>query len=285
MEDERREHIMELEKNIHKKIKQYCKIGDAMVEKQKYDEAIDYYIKAKELLPEPIYVWEASSWIFTAIGEVYFIVENYYNAIVFFGEAEKSLGGKSNPFILLRIGQCYYELNELKKAEKYLYCAYSMQGEKIFEGEKLVYLDVIKNSSKRMTLNDSIEYLRKQSVVEFKNQNYKNSLMYLESAWDLLPDEKISDKRSFLLVSYILEIAVKTKDKKLMKKWVEIIKKANPMHPDCGDREMWIGKVEYELENYENSIKYFEIANRKSKGRCFCKDSIYYEFYCNYKKL
>lgn len=132
-------------------------------------------------------------------------------------------------------------------------------------------------------MNDDIrkrvEELRVKSVEAFKKESYIDAIYILEKAWDILPGNKIDEKESFIIVSYILEAAIRLKNKKVMVKWVEKIADANPMRPDCGEREMWIGKVNYELGNFDKAEEYLSIAYQKSGGRSFTsRDMVYMHF-------
>jgi hypothetical protein len=102
----------------------------------------------------------------------------------------------------------------------------------------------------------------------------------LEQAWDELPNNKVEYDESFLIVWGILDIAIILKDIKRMKKWVDKIFIADPERGDTGERELWAGKVAYEIGEFSKAKEYFDIAFKKSRGRCFGpKDSEYLKFY------
>ena len=98
-----------------------------------------------ELLPEPKYIYEAASWIYTAIGDSLYLAEDFENATDNFQQALKCEGGLGNPFIVLRIGECFYELGNTQKAKEYLIQAYMIEGEDIFSEEDEKYFDLIKD--------------------------------------------------------------------------------------------------------------------------------------------
>ncbi len=52
-----------------------------------------------------------------------------------------------NPFILLRLGQTYFELGNMKKAADELVRAYMGVGTEIFEGEDPKYFDLVRAST------------------------------------------------------------------------------------------------------------------------------------------
>lgn len=135
---------MELSNQLYSRIEKYCALGDELIETGDFDEAIQNYNMAKGLLPEPVYDWEAATWIFVALGDAFYLSFRYQDALNNLREAQKCYGGIGNPFILLRIGQCYYELNDMENAKKYLLQAYMVEGEKIFENEDCKYFDVIR---------------------------------------------------------------------------------------------------------------------------------------------
>lgn len=135
---------MELSNRLYSRIQKYCALGDELIEKGDFDEAIQTYNKAKDLLPEPIYDWEAATWIFVAIGDAFYLSFRYQDALNNLQEAQKCYGGIGNPFILLRIGQCYYELNSVENAKKYLLQAYMIEGEEIFKNEEDKYFNIVR---------------------------------------------------------------------------------------------------------------------------------------------
>ncbi|MGG3927062.1 hypothetical protein ABET51_13795 [Metabacillus fastidiosus] len=64
-----------------------------------------------------------------------------------------------------------------------------------------------------------------------------------------------------------------------MKKWVDKIFAADPERGDTGERDLWAGKVAYELGDLSKAREYLDIANMKSRGRCFgVKDGKYLKF-------
>lgn len=134
-----------LDDELYEKIQQLCEVGDELAEDEKYSKAIEKYTQALELLPEPKYIYEAASWIYTAIGDSLYLAEDFENATDNFQQALKCEGGLGNPFIVLRIGECFYELGNTQKAKEYLIQAYMIEGEDIFSEEDEKYFDLIKD--------------------------------------------------------------------------------------------------------------------------------------------
>jgi hypothetical protein len=54
-------------------------------------------------------------------------------------------GATSNPFLRLRLGQCLYELGEMKEAANWLAGAYLMEGQAIFAEDSPKYLEFVRS--------------------------------------------------------------------------------------------------------------------------------------------
>jgi tetratricopeptide (TPR) repeat protein len=125
-----------------------------------------------------------------------------------------------------------------------------------------------------------IQELIDKSNDEFNKGNFEGSVSLLEQSWDKLPDDKVEYDESFIIVWGILNISILSKDTERMKKWVDKIFVADPERGDNGERDLWAGKVAYELGDLSKAREYFEVANKKSRGRCFgTKDGKYLKFY------
>lgn len=58
-------------------------------------------------------------------------------------ESLKCPDGLDNPFIQLRLGECFFELGNITKAKEHLLKAYMIEGEEIFEDEPQKYMNLI----------------------------------------------------------------------------------------------------------------------------------------------
>lgn len=126
---------------------------------------------------------------------------------------------------------------------------------------------------------EKIQELMDRSNIEFDNGNYEESILLLEEAWNELPDDKLEYSESYLIVWGILDISILTKDIARMNEWVDKIFICSPQRGDTGERELWAGKVAYETDDFEKAKEYLNLANKKSKGRCFgTKDEKYIKF-------
>jgi tetratricopeptide (TPR) repeat protein len=134
---------MELKGDLYEEILGLCSEGDYLVEESMFDAAIKVYFKALDLLPDPKNNWEASTWIYTAIGDTYFIKRDFEASKNYFFEALNCPDGSVNPFILLRLGEILYELKVFDSAKEYLLKAYMLEGTEIFQDEEDKYLKSI----------------------------------------------------------------------------------------------------------------------------------------------
>ena len=139
---------MEIEQKIQSKIEKLCQKGDKLANKEKYEKAIRVYVDALSLVPEPITDYEASTWILTAIGDAYFLMENYESSLKPFQDVMLCPNAIGNPFIHMRLGQCQYELKNFDKAADELTRAYGIEGEKIFENDDPKYFEFLKTKIK-----------------------------------------------------------------------------------------------------------------------------------------
>ncbi len=134
-----------ISREIYDEIEYFCIIGEKYTRKRRCShDAIYYYDRALELVPEPKERYKVATLIFTAIGENYYFWD-MDEALNSFKEAYNSVGGQDNPLILLRLGQCYYNLDNMSEAREFLLRAYNMGGEKIFWDEEEFFLELIED--------------------------------------------------------------------------------------------------------------------------------------------
>ena len=133
---------MELDNELYDKITELTDKGNDAFEDD-LDLALKYYEEALELLPEPKTDWEASTWVYTAIGDCYYFKTEYLDAISTLRKAMLCPEGMGNAFICLRLGECHYELEEMDKANEFLSQAYMLEGADIFKFEDNKYLEIV----------------------------------------------------------------------------------------------------------------------------------------------
>lgn len=138
--------------SVSEQIKSLCEQGDDYAKLRRYEEAVERYNEALDLIPQPIQIWEAATWILGALGDVCFMKGDYKSGLESLLDAMKCPGGIGNPFLHLRLGQVQFELgNEILAADE-LARAYMGGGKEIFEGEEPKYFSLV-----RRTLKEPIE--------------------------------------------------------------------------------------------------------------------------------
>lgn len=137
---------MELDDDLHRRITALCSGGDELVALGRNADALTKYREALALVPAPRTRWEASTWIYAAIGDVLFASEEFVAAAAAFRDACNCPGGMENPFIQLRLGQCLYELHDSALASEHLLRAYMLEGSNIFAGEDPKYAALIERA-------------------------------------------------------------------------------------------------------------------------------------------
>jgi tetratricopeptide (TPR) repeat protein len=135
---------VELPESVRKKIESLSGEGDALARKKNYREAVQKYIDALNLLPEPKTDWEACTWLLTAIGDTNFMAGAYEQARAALSDAMHCPGAIGNPFIHLRLGESQLELGNKERAADELARAYMGAGKKIFESEDPKYFSFLK---------------------------------------------------------------------------------------------------------------------------------------------
>ncbi|WHX47203.1 hypothetical protein QNH46_13600 [Paenibacillus woosongensis] len=136
---------MELSNETYEKIVEVCEEADSFIDEDRIEDAINKYLVALEIIPSPKKDWEASTWIYTALGDAYFINDEYEKAKDCFYNALNCPDGISNPLILLRLGESLFECDDMHKAANYLLKAYMLEGYKIFNEEDEKYFNLIKD--------------------------------------------------------------------------------------------------------------------------------------------
>ena len=135
--------VENFEKNFPR-IQELCQSGDDAFDDDDLESALDDYLEAWELIPQPKGGYEATGWVAAAIGEVLFEQKKYKEALDYFQEAYYAIGGQLNPYVNLMLGKCFYLLKKKKEAASYLHMAYELDGDAIFEDEDPVFIQLAK---------------------------------------------------------------------------------------------------------------------------------------------
>lgn len=126
----------ELSEDIRDALEEICDQGNEAMDEGNPGEAVVFFQQALDILPKPAEEWEAYGWIQSALGDAHFAMSDFPKSLSYFHTACAFAGPEeSNPFVLLRLGQCYRRLGDEKNAAEYLLRAYMLEGEDIFEEE------------------------------------------------------------------------------------------------------------------------------------------------------
>ena len=124
----------EITPEMQAKLDQLAQKGNQYEEEMKFDEALSVWKEGLALIPEPQQFYVQTVWFLAAIGDVYFKRKEFALAHECFDKARGNVSGEgyTNPFIMLRLGECCLEIGDEKNALEYLLRAYLLEGEDIF---------------------------------------------------------------------------------------------------------------------------------------------------------
>eukprot|EP01132_Coremiostelium_polycephalum_P004006 gene4006-5009_t len=125
------------------KMMKYVEDGKNYFNSEKFAHAHDCFKSAIKLLPEPIEQWDAGIWLLTAMGDTNFQLRDYENALKYISDAMSCPTGRDTPFLYLRLGQIFFEMNLLDSALEDLEVAFVNEGEDIFRNEHPKYLQFL----------------------------------------------------------------------------------------------------------------------------------------------
>lgn len=125
----------------HRSSVEWLELGEA-IEDESLDRALTHYRRAWDELPRPKAKQKLAAQILTAIADCEFQKGNWNECQRTLMQAFNECGlPEDSPFARLRLGQCQYELGNLKEAETWLVSLYTEQGREPFEGEDPKYLE------------------------------------------------------------------------------------------------------------------------------------------------
>lgn len=147
--------MSELDDPIYQAMLVHTTIADELCEGRQWEAAIREYDAAWNLLPEPKGQWSSALWILGSISEAAFHGGFYGTVIESLEYAMLSCpDAVGNPLLHLRLGQAYFEKDQLDSAANELVRAYMHEGEEIFSDEDEKYLTFLFSRIKKTELND-----------------------------------------------------------------------------------------------------------------------------------
>ena len=132
---------------LQAQLRKHCAVGYQHYDKGDYKTAIRNFYSAWTLIPKPQTQWQESGWVLTALGDAYFKKADYQNSCEALNSALHCPDCEGNPFVHLRLGQSYYELNKLSLAKQHFQRVLDQQGEALFEQQDIKYLNSIRSPS------------------------------------------------------------------------------------------------------------------------------------------
>lgn len=134
----------ELPADIYEQVEALSEAGNDLADADDFDGAIARFSEALQLLPSPARNWEASTWLYASIGDMYYFKGDYRAAANNFFDALNGPDAQANGFVNLRLGESLFELNQQEQSLEYLLRAYMLEGEEIFAEEDPRYFDFLK---------------------------------------------------------------------------------------------------------------------------------------------
>ncbi len=135
----------ELADDIYEKVNDLTENAENALNEGDDETAKELYLTALILIPEPRKEYEQSTFIYAGLGDIAFFDQEYEEALKYFAMAIECAEAEGNPFLELRLGQCYYQLDDDARAKDHLHNAYEIEGEEIFDDEDEEYFDLIKD--------------------------------------------------------------------------------------------------------------------------------------------
>jgi len=124
-------------------IKQLCGEAYKAYDQQDHKTALRVFYQAWLKLPKPQHDHLESSWVLAGIGDCYFKLRQFQQAIEALSSALHCPSGDQSAFIHLRLGQCLLDIGETGSARRSIFKAYQLGGQKAFEQESLKYIESI----------------------------------------------------------------------------------------------------------------------------------------------
>ncbi len=109
------------------------------------ERAVECYQSAAALLPEPRLQWTIAFDVFFGLGEARYVAASFALAIEAFELAQRAPRSTSTPYLPLRLGQCYFEIGDMRQAAFYLRQAFQ-QHARLFEDVDNKYLAFVRNT-------------------------------------------------------------------------------------------------------------------------------------------
>ena len=118
-----------------------------------------------------------------------------------------------------------------------------------------------------------------QTNVNFNLKNYKNAMEHALQCWNIIPNPKELYSESYYIAKKLFRYSYLLDDLNNAKNWSKTLLSCDLERLEDGEREFFYGKVNYDLDNLDVAKEYLNIANKKSKGRCFIDEDKKYKLF------
>jgi len=135
--------LMEQEDHLTQSVKALCTKGYKHYDHGDYEKALRHFYQAWLQLPKPQTDFQQAGWVLAAIGDCYYKMKKYPQALEALESCLHCPGMVNSPFVFLRLGQVLLDTQKLTEARKKLSKAYQLGGRKPFQSEANEYLQCI----------------------------------------------------------------------------------------------------------------------------------------------
>lgn len=145
-----RTELAELSEELSERIDVLSEQGSDLFDEENFQECIKVWSEALALIPHPRNLYGETFWLETSIGDCYFMLNEFEQSQVHFLNAKGNIetNAYENPFVMLRLGELFFELKEFNDAKEFLLRAYMLEGKEIFETEEEKYFNFLKENVK-----------------------------------------------------------------------------------------------------------------------------------------
>lgn len=123
-----------------KRIRSLCQDGYGVYDQYEFREALRLFYQAWLLIPKPQSQFEEAGWVLSAIGDCYFRLELFDQAIESLESALHCPKVCGNPFVHLRLAQCYLDVGVKDLAQEHMCLAQQSNNAEILDGLAPRYL-------------------------------------------------------------------------------------------------------------------------------------------------
>ncbi|RAJ10880.1 hypothetical protein LX64_00487 [Chitinophaga skermanii] len=132
-----------LNDELYEQVELLSEAGNEFADDEEYDAAIEKFKEALDIIPQPKSAYEGAAWLYSSIGDLYFLKDDFENAAENFAASLNCEDGKTSAFAQMRLGQSLLEMKDEDKAFEHLYKAYRLGGKPVFAEEDSKYLSYL----------------------------------------------------------------------------------------------------------------------------------------------